>query len=542
MQTTGAAATVASAGRPNQTVEFTSDYRHRRVKKKVFNMATSTVTSERKFIYDGWNVIAETDGGGTIKRSFAWGLDISGSAQGAGGVGGLLQIHDYEQTKTLFPCYDGNGNIGALINAEGTAAGTIEASYEYSPFGELQRCAGAYAAANPFRFSTKWQDDESGLVYYGVRYYAPREGRFLGRDPIEEEGGLNLYGFCGNDGVNQTDYLGYSWFSKQLGSVGRWINKNKQVIIVVVAIVASIVTYGAASGWAMGAMTATQATATAAATYSIGGVAISAGTAGVIAGAVGGAAAGFVGGAMGTALNGGNLGQTVSSGLRGAAAGVIMGGVSGYFGNTWNASRVLANGVAGGTGSEIMGGDFKTGFIVAGAFAAARWGWDAIKVSVDRSALSSTYDKSVNPKAPSSLQYDENGLLRTDGTRPTILEQGRSEYADNWFTRSGMASEGSGKHLYDSGQWLEQRLGNPVAQFARTFVNAVSKIHDWQNSWGYDSVGRFVSRGQLYDTLFQSYSMAGMPVAGLTTAALLGGANQQVQQQYLMMRRKEGGG
>ncbi len=311
------------------------------------------------------------------------------------------------------------------------------------------------------------------------------------------------------------------------------INKNKQVIIAVVAIVASIVTYGAVSAWAT--------TWLAGSATSIG-AAWSATAVSALAGAMGGAAAGFVGGAMGTALNGGNLGQTVSSGLRGAAAGAVMGGVAGYYGKVWSASRVLASGVAGGTGSEIMGGDFKTGFIVAGAFAAARWGWEAIKDSVDRSALSSTYDQNVNPKAPSSPQYDENGLLRTDGTRPTIPEQGRSEYADNWFTRSGMASEGSGKHLYDSGQWLEQKLGNPVAQFARTFVNAVSKIHDWQNSWSYDSVGRFVSRSQLYNTLFQSYSMAGMPVAGLTTAALLGGANQQVQQQYLMMRRKEGGG
>lgn len=42
----------------------------------------------------------------------------------------------------------------------------------------------------------------------GRRYYSPSQGRFLGRDPIEEQGGLNLYGFCGNNGVNRWDYLG----------------------------------------------------------------------------------------------------------------------------------------------------------------------------------------------------------------------------------------------------------------------------------------------------------------------------------------------
>lgn len=46
------------------------------------------------------------------------------------------------------------------------------------------------------------------LVYYGRRYYNSAQGRFLGRDPIKEKGGLNLYGFCGNDSVNRWDYLG----------------------------------------------------------------------------------------------------------------------------------------------------------------------------------------------------------------------------------------------------------------------------------------------------------------------------------------------
>jgi hypothetical protein len=46
------------------------------------------------------------------------------------------------------------------------------------------------------------------LVYYGRRYYNPSQGRFLGRDPIEEKGGLNLYGFCSNDAINGWDYLG----------------------------------------------------------------------------------------------------------------------------------------------------------------------------------------------------------------------------------------------------------------------------------------------------------------------------------------------
>ena len=58
------------------------------------------------------------------------------------------------------------------------------------------------------RFSTKYLDDETGFYYYGHRYYAPELTRWTTRDPIEEDGGLNLYSFCGNDGVNRVDNLG----------------------------------------------------------------------------------------------------------------------------------------------------------------------------------------------------------------------------------------------------------------------------------------------------------------------------------------------
>ena len=63
----------------------------------------------------------------------------------------------------------------------------------------------------PFRFSTKYLDEETGLYYYGYRYYSPELGRWVSRDPIEETGGLNLYEFCGNDGVGKVDGLGLEW-------------------------------------------------------------------------------------------------------------------------------------------------------------------------------------------------------------------------------------------------------------------------------------------------------------------------------------------
>jgi RHS repeat-associated protein len=62
--------------------------------------------------------------------------------------------------------------------------------------------------ANPFRFSTKYQDDETDLLYYGYRYYNPSTGRWVSRDPANERGGNNLYAAARNNAVNQIDLLG----------------------------------------------------------------------------------------------------------------------------------------------------------------------------------------------------------------------------------------------------------------------------------------------------------------------------------------------
>jgi RHS repeat-associated protein len=64
------------------------------------------------------------------------------------------------------------------------------------------------AKVNPFLFSTKYYDWETGLYYYGYRYYDPGTGRWLSKDPIGEEGGKNLYGFVGNSPLGYVDDLG----------------------------------------------------------------------------------------------------------------------------------------------------------------------------------------------------------------------------------------------------------------------------------------------------------------------------------------------
>ena len=139
-----------------------------------------------------------------LVRAYTWGLDASGSMQGAGGVGGLLMVNA-GSGGVHFPAYDLNGNVMGLVNATN---GIISAKYEYGPFGEVFCSVGDMAKVNPFQFSTKYTDSETDLVYYGYRYYSPALGRWLSRDPIEEQGGLNLYGFVKNDPVNYVDVIG----------------------------------------------------------------------------------------------------------------------------------------------------------------------------------------------------------------------------------------------------------------------------------------------------------------------------------------------
>jgi RHS repeat-associated protein len=193
-------------------LEFAYDYLGRRIQKKTYPWIPGPAPGYgapvvQKFVYDGWNPVATFSGSDALVQAYAWGIDLSGGLQGAGGVGGLLMVHDVSDSETYAPAFDGNGNVVAMV-VLGAAGGVVAAEYEYDGFGRTLVSSGDFAERNPFGFSTKVTDRDTGLVYYGFRYYDPVTGRWPSRDPIEEEGGINLYGFVGNDAVNGWDYLG----------------------------------------------------------------------------------------------------------------------------------------------------------------------------------------------------------------------------------------------------------------------------------------------------------------------------------------------
>lgn len=195
---------------------FSYDAMGRRVSKTVWHVTNAgnwELRHKFEFIHElnGWNILAERSGGtkGSFIRTYAWGTDLSGTLDGAGGVGGLLFTTVHTSGKTFANGMDLNGNVTLLIN---TADGKAAATYDYGPFGEPLRQSGEYAAINPYRFSTKYLDNETGLLDYGFRYYNPDTGRWLNRDPAGEAGGVNLYSFVSNDGVNRWDLLGLKDF------------------------------------------------------------------------------------------------------------------------------------------------------------------------------------------------------------------------------------------------------------------------------------------------------------------------------------------
>ena len=199
--------------------KYRYDYLSRRVFKQKLNQTGGIIGTQYAY-YDGWNIIHEASPSQSYGTDLLWGPDLSGSMQGAGGVGGLLlrnQTFDFSSTtstfKQYYPTYDGNGNVSEYLLSDGSVA----VHWEYDPFGNITEASGPESGGTwknigqldgVHRFSSKPLDRATGLYYYGYRYYDPVTGRWPSRDPIGEEGGINLYGMVKNLPVGAVDLFG----------------------------------------------------------------------------------------------------------------------------------------------------------------------------------------------------------------------------------------------------------------------------------------------------------------------------------------------
>jgi RHS repeat-associated protein len=183
--------------------EFTYDGRFRRRIRKEFTWQYSAwiQTNEIRYVYDGNVVIQERETNNLPQVTYTRGIDLSGSLQGASGIGGLLARRDRTTGQTAFYHADGNGNIAALINS----LQYLVAKYLYDPYGNVLSESGPMADVNLCRFSSKEVHQNSGLVYYLYRFYDPNSQRWVNRDPLYEAGSANLYSFVHNRPVNYID-------------------------------------------------------------------------------------------------------------------------------------------------------------------------------------------------------------------------------------------------------------------------------------------------------------------------------------------------
>jgi RHS repeat-associated protein len=195
-----------STGVPYRRVENLYDYLGRRVMREEFDddEATTPVSSTR-YLYAGWRCLAEIDSSDALQRSYCWGAGADHSFHLGDSAGALLWVQDEVGDVSHLACSDRNGNVTALVSA---ATGDRTAAYTYGPFGELLEIEGSYASSNPIRYSSKHAEPVGDLYYYGYRFLKPDTGQWLSRDPITEDGGLNLYAFVVNRPMHFIDILG----------------------------------------------------------------------------------------------------------------------------------------------------------------------------------------------------------------------------------------------------------------------------------------------------------------------------------------------
>lgn len=169
----------------------------RRVRKDVAGVVTD-------FLHAGAMEIAEYGASGTLLRRYIPGPGVDQRIAmiecGAGG-GAAACAPGGAGVATRYYFADRQGNVLALANQDGTLA----QQFFYTPFGvELVGNAGE----NPFRYTGRRFDPETGLYYYRARYYDADLGRFLQVDPVGYADQWNLYAYVGNNPLNATDPTG----------------------------------------------------------------------------------------------------------------------------------------------------------------------------------------------------------------------------------------------------------------------------------------------------------------------------------------------
>ena len=165
-------------------VSFKYDPFGRRIEK-----TTSSTTSIYAYSDNG-NLIEETNAAGGVVARYSQGLNID------------EPLAMLRSSTTSYYEADGLGAVTSLSNT----AGALAQTYTFDSFGNTTASSGSLV--NPFQYTGRELDSETGLYYFRARYFDPQAGRFLGEDPLGFSVDVNFYRYVGNSPTNFNDPLG----------------------------------------------------------------------------------------------------------------------------------------------------------------------------------------------------------------------------------------------------------------------------------------------------------------------------------------------
>lgn len=182
----------------------------RRVMKNYMEPNNLVISSER-FLYLGNEEVGTIDAQGNIIQLRVPGID--GETLSSKSIG--IEI----KNKTYTPIHGIEGNIVALVEP---VTSSVQESYSYTAFGmeSIYDSNGVIVKesvlGNPWRYSEKRVDKEIGMIFFGRRFYNPKEGRWLNPDPLGTLDGPNTYAYVHNNPMNCRDHFGL--FSEEFPS------------------------------------------------------------------------------------------------------------------------------------------------------------------------------------------------------------------------------------------------------------------------------------------------------------------------------------
>ncbi|MBI5025152.1 MAG: hypothetical protein HZC12_00170, partial [Nitrospirae bacterium] len=180
---------------PGMVAQYKYDSFGRRIEKNVNGVIT-------RYVYDREDILFELDANGNIITEYVHGSGID------------EPIAMIRNNQTYYYHADGLGSIVAITDS----AGNVVQRYEYNSFGNITYIQDPNFI-QPYTYTSREYDPETGLYYYRARYYDPKIGKFISEDPIGLAGGLNLYVYVGNSSVNFFDPLGLDPTDPRTGKV-----------------------------------------------------------------------------------------------------------------------------------------------------------------------------------------------------------------------------------------------------------------------------------------------------------------------------------